>query len=277
MIARTRKLRFTQQEVHRRPRMPYASEGGRIRLMTHTQLRNIESFFRRSKRPEPRASGRRGALLILGVALLSRVASGQVPTVTALPYVLTEQAGVIRVITTYSPVKPVPPAVGVSQFGSLLGGGFSSILTPSASAVTVGSIALVHKLAYVNREAAAVKQVQQWEFDTNKAMTEAKDKTVNCNNSAPLSFKGGLQGAMSANRRFVAEFCAFPEEEEAQQAEEELEALNEAGEASQEAIEAAEEAAEVAEAAAEAAEASAEAALDAVDVLEALLETLSLF
>jgi hypothetical protein len=75
----------------------------------------------------------------------------------------------------------------------------------------------------------------------------------------------------------AADTCELPQEQQAEQAEAELDTLTESETASEDAIEAAEAAAEAAEAAAEAAEVAAESALEAIEILDAILETCSLF
>ena len=253
--------------------------------MIYDQLHNSRSFSRRSRSAEFCNKGRKSTLLIWSAALLSSIASGQVPTTTALPYLLTDQAGQIRVIAT-SPVAPVPLAVSQSEFGSLLGGGFSVLLIePTASAATASAIATVHKLLMMKNENAAVKIVKQYDLDATKAEANLKSKlgSTGCSNAqfSSVRLNQGLRSAIQSNHRLVtaadSSTCTLPEEEEAQEAEEELQALTESEEASQEVIEAAEAAAEAAASAASAAEIAAEATLDGIDVLESLLDALSLF
>ena len=246
-------------------------------------LQTIRSF-RRSRSAEFCTPGRKSALLIGSAALLSSIASGQVPTTTALPYLLTDQAGQIRVTTT-TPLAPVPPAVGQSQFGSLLGGGFSVLLTtPTASAAAAAAQAAIHKLVLMKNANFATKAVQEWNFDAMQADARLQTKlaSTGCSNSefSAERLNKGLITSIRFNHKLTAgdsPVCMLPEEQQAEEAEEQLQALTEAEDASQEAIEAAEEAAEAAEAAAEAAETAAEAALDGIDVLEGLLDALSLF
>jgi hypothetical protein len=250
--------------------------------MVYHNLPTIRSFFRRLFS----APGRKSALLALSAALLSSIASGQIPTTTALPYVLTDQAGVIRVIAT-QPVAQVPPSVGTSTFGSLLGGGFSVLLTtPSASVASATATATVRSLLMLKKANALQTNFNKMQEDAKLAQQNIKSENpelfceddefnaVKFNHQlkgrAKARVKGGAHSADSST-------CMLPEEQEAQEAEAELETLNESEEASQEALEAAESAAEAAEAAAEAAEAAAEAALDSIDVLEGILDAIALF
>jgi hypothetical protein len=236
----------------------------------------MRPFSRRSSRAGVGTSGRRSALLILGLALLSGIASGQVPTVTALPYVLTDQAGVIRIVTPIQ-VAPVPPAVSQSQFSSLLGGGFAPLLMiPTAATGTAVAIATVHKLLMI--KAANYAKKQAMEFEMNGLDYLKKNQSCLTKNSA-LRVPGDVLAAMKSNHRLVADSssCMLSQEEEAQHAEEDLQSLEESEQASQEAIEGAEEAAEAAEAAAESAEEAAEIALDGIDAIEALLDCVDLF
>jgi len=237
--------------------------------MIYGQLHAIRSFFRRSRSARFCTPGKKSALLILSAALLSSIASGQVPTTTALPYLVTYQFATIHVQPV---VGAVPPAVSQSGFGSLLGGGFSALLLePTASAATASAIATVHKLLMMKNENFAVKNVNQWNLDATEANTRLMANAVNCSNGFPaVKFNHHLIAADSTT-------CTLPEQEEAQEAEEELQTLTESEEASQEVMEAAEAAAEAAEAAATAAEVAAEATLDALDVIEGLLDAISLF
>ena len=251
--------------------------------MIYDQLQTIRSF-RRSHSAEFCTLGR-SALLIGSAALLSTIASGQVPTTTALPYLLTDQAGQIRVIAT-NPVASVPLAVSQSGFGQLLGGGFNTLLaTPTASLAAASATASIHKLLVLKAANYAKKTVQEWQFDGMKAKANLQAQLGNtgCSNAqfSSVRLSQGLTSAMKLNHHLVtatdSSTCTLPEEEQAEEAEEELQALTESEEASQEVMEAAEAAAEAAEAAATAAEVAAEATLDALDVIEGLLDAISLF
>jgi hypothetical protein len=257
--------------------------------MTYDKLPTIRSFFRRSRDAEFSTPGRRSALLVLSAALLSSIASGQVPTTTALPYLLTDQAGVIRIVSSGAVTK-VPPAASLSGFGSLLGGGFGSLLaTPTASAASAAATASVRSLLMMKKANALQSNFNKMQEDARQARQNIQDENpedfcleteltpVKFNHQLKTSVKARVKARMKGGAGAAdSPACTLPEEEQAQEAEEELEALNESGDAAQEAIEAAEEAVEVAEAAAEAAETAAEAALDGIDVLEALLDALAL-
>jgi hypothetical protein len=238
--------------------------------MIDDNLYSIRFFFRRLRNAKLGTLGKGGVFVAVSAALLSSIASGQVPTTTALPYLLTNQPGVVYVAP--SAVIPVPPAVTLSGFGGLLGGGLSSIAaTPSAAAGETLVLATVHKLLMMKIESTAVKMVKQADDDTMAAQRELMSQgSGTCNTPNAVKSHHRLKAADSPT-------CTLPEEEEAQEAEEELQSLNEAGDATQEAIEAAEVAAEAAETAAEEAEAAAEAIADGLDVAEALLDALSLF
>jgi len=258
--------------------------------------------------------GAKAALLLLSALSLSSHAQslpGQI-TVTALPYVLTDQGGLVVVATTV-PLKPVPQQVTNSGFASLLGGGFSAInsyLPGSTGGVAAAAtIVAVRKITQLRiASAAAEKNINQTQQDANNAIAKAKDADdFSCSDVEPnmVGFNGTKTGPMPnlTNARVVsnrirvvpnrikalrmrhalpmltaaAETCELPQEQQAEQAEAELDTLTESETASEDAIEAAEAAADAAEAAAEAAEVAAESALEAVEILDAILETCSLF
>ena len=193
----------------------------------------------------------------------------------ALPYLLQSPGTSVVVVTPSGPVVHVPPAVTLSGFGSLFGGGFNTLLSaPIAANATAAAIAQVRSAEYISKGNAAKQKIDQMNQDAKNAEQNIRDQNIDaftCEDEfTAVKFNHHLKPADSS-------VCTLPEEQQAQEAEQELEALNEAGDTSQEAIEAAESAAEAAETAAEAAETAAEAALDAVDILESILETVSLF
>jgi len=289
MISQARELRFTQQEV-RRPQMPTCASESAYTTMTYDKLHTIRSFFRRLRDAEFSTPGRKSALLVLSAVLLSSIASGQIPTTTALPYVLTDQAGVIRITPIYGTVAPVPAAAGLSGFGSLLGGGFGSLLaTPTASAASAAATASVRSLLMMKKANDLQNNFNKMEQDAKQAeqKIESENPELFCEEDefTPVKFNHQLKTSVKARvkarlkggaRAADSPACTLPEEQQAEEAEEELQTLQEAGDTTQEALEAAEEAAETAEAAAEAAETAAEAALDGLDVIEGILDALSL-
>jgi hypothetical protein len=252
--------------------------------MIDDKLFTIRSFFRRLGNVELGTLGRGGVLVIVSAALLSSLASGQVPTTTALPYLLKSPGAGIVVVATSGPVVNVPPAVTLSGFGSLLGGGFSSLLTaPIAWQASAAAIASVRELLEIKKGNFLKSNIAKMNQDAKMAEQniEAEYPDVSgCDDFRGVKFNRQLKTALKSHNQFRtadSSVCSLPEEQQAQEAEEELQALNEAGNSSQDAIEAAEAAAEAAEAAAEAAETAAEAALDGIDVLEGLLDALALF
>jgi hypothetical protein len=235
----------------------------------------IGSFIRGSRNAGLGALVRGGFGIIGSAALLSSMAIAQVPTTTALPYLLQSPGTSVVVVTPSGPVVHVPPAVTLSGFGSLFGGGFNTLLSaPIAANATAAAIAQVRSAEYISKGNAAKQKIDQMNQDAKNAEQNIRDQNIDaftCEDEfTAVKFNHHLKPADSS-------VCTLPEEQQAQEAEQELEALNEAGDTSQEAIEAAESAAEAAETAAEAAETAAEAALDAVDILESILETVSLF
>ncbi len=243
--------------------------------MINDKLLSIRSLVRRSHNSGMGTPGRRSVLAIVSASLLSSMASGQVPTTTALPYLLKSPGKGIVVLAPATTVVQVPPAVTLGGFGSLLGGGFNSLLSePIAAAATAAAIASIRGAAYLTKANFLQANVVR----ADQAIQQA-DQNIRSNNAdlfacddefTPVKFNHHLKPASSS-------VCSLPQEETAQEAEEELQVLNEAGDTSQEAIEAAEATAEAAESAAEAAEAAAEAVLDTVDVLEGVLEVVEAF
>jgi hypothetical protein len=273
------------------------------------------------KRPTPRASEavavssdprtrrsnswRRAAVLfgLLSVVLFSSTANGQLPTTTALPYLLTNDGLTKAVVIQAVSVTPVPPAVAQSNIGTLLGGGLSAALTvgigPSteaaAAAVAIASARKIQSLKNLNA-ANKVRQEMQQDAQQGEAADEAQ-----INQTCPLpnaikpnaiksvrylrakasrqlranarQLRANARGQLRAND---ASLCST-QEQEADAAEEQLEELTEVGNASEEAIEGAEAAAEAAEVAAEVAEEAAEAAEIGIDILQSILDALSLF
>jgi hypothetical protein len=258
--------------------------------MTYDKLHTIRSFFRRLRDAEFSTPGRKSALLVLSAALLSSIASGQIPTIpttTALPYVLTDQPGEIHVTPIYG-VAPVPAAVSAGGgFSSLLGGGFGSLLTtPTASTASAAATAAVRSLLMLKKantlQADLARMNQTAELARQNIVSENPELFCEGDAFTAVKYNHQLKTSVKARSKGDARpadspACTLPEEQQAEEAEEELQAVTESEDATQEAIEAAEEAAEAAEAAAEAAETAAEIALDSIDVLEGILDALALF
>jgi hypothetical protein len=234
------------------------------------------------------APGRKGALLVLSAALLSSIASGQVPTTTALPYLLTDQANIIRVVASDT-VTQVPPAVNSSGFSSLLGGGFSSLLaSPTASVASAVATASIRSLLLLKKANALQTNFNKMKQDADNEVkyeqnvdpeafcAEDEFTPVKFNHQLKVPLKARMKARVKGAHPADSPTCMLPEEQEALEAEEELESVMESEAATQEAIEGAEAAAEAAEAAAEAAETAVEATLDAFDVVESLLDALVL-
>jgi hypothetical protein len=240
---------------------------------------------------------------LLSVVLFSGTAHGQLPTTTALPYLLTNDGLTKAVVIQTVSVIPVPPAVASSNIGTLLGGGLSAALTvgigptteAAAAAVAIASARKIQSLKNLNA-ANKVRQEMQQDAQQGEAADEAQ-----LNQTCPLpnaikpnaiksvrylrakasrqlranarQLRANARGQLRAND---ASLCST-QEDQADVAEEQLEELTEVGNATQEAIEGAEAAAEAAEVAAEVAEEAAEAAEIGIDILQSLLDALSLF
>ena len=243
---------------------------------------------------------------LLSVVLFSNTAHGQLPTTTALPYLLTNDGLTKTVVIQTVSVPPVPPAVAQSNIGTLLGGGLSAALTvgigPSteaaAAAVAIASARKIQSLKNLNA-ANKVRQEMQQDAQQGEANEEAQ-LTQTCplpNAIKPNAIKSVRYLRAKASRQLRAnarqlranargqlrandaDLCSTQQDEEeaADAAEEQLEELTEVGNATQEAIEGAEAAAEAAEVAAEVAEEVAEAAEIGIDILQSILDALSLF
>jgi methyl-accepting chemotaxis protein len=273
------------------------------------------------KRPAPRASkaaevssaptqGRASSFLVwrraaipfalLSALLFSSTANGQLPTTTALPYLLTNDGLPNAPIVVPSfPVTRVPPAVASSNIGSLLGGGLSAALTvgigssteAAAAAIAIAGARKIQALRTLN---ATNKIKQEMQQDTTQGKANEQTKLNETCPLKPNAITSGRYLRAKASRQLRANarqlranssrqlrandvVSCSTEEDEADAAEEQLEELTEVGNASEEAIEGAEEAAEAAEVAAEVAEEAAEAAEIAIDVFESILDALSLF
>jgi len=226
-------------------------------------------------------------------------------TVTSLPYVLTDQGGIVVEATTA--VTPVPPAVDISPFASLFGGGFSAINSyipgSTGGVAAAGAIIAVQKITTLRTAAAAAQRnIQQVQHDANTAIDNEEENlegstcanvvpnVVGLNGTKTGRITNPTRGRVVSNRikalrrrhalpmlTAAAGTCELPQEQQAEQAEAELDTLTESQTASQDALEAAEAAADAAEAAAETAEVAAESALEAIEILDAILETCSLF
>ncbi len=261
--------------------------------MNSDTVHMIRSFAGRWRGKQPASPGRRCALFLAHVPLLFGIARAQVPTVTALPYLLTDQAGVIKIVAS-PPMSAVPPAVQASPIGGLLGGGFGSVLNsailPTQAVAQAAAIAGLRAVATIQKANAARAKLQQLQNDTEDAVAQQQQKLENfdCsvddlrhrfgkNARAAAAQTGKSNGSPHKWKALDAGTCMLPQEQEAEEAESQLEAIDQSGDAAQEAIEAAEEAAEAAESVAEAAEAAAEALVDGLDVLEGILDALSLF
>ncbi len=245
---------------------------------------------------------------LLSVVLFSGTAHGQLPTTTALPYLLTNDGLTKAVVIQTVSVTPVPPAVAQSNIGTLLGGGLSAALTvgigPSteaaAAAVAIASARKIQSLRNLNA-ANKVRQEMQQDAQQGEAADEAQlnqtcplPNAIKPNAIKPNAIKSVRYLRAKASRQLRANarqlranargqlrandasLCST-QEDQADVAEEQLEELTEVGNATQEAIEGAEAAAEAAEVAAEVAEEAAEAAEIGIDILQSILDALSLF
>jgi hypothetical protein len=237
---------------------------------------------------------------LLSVVLFSSAANGQLPTTTALPYLLTNDGLTKAVVIQTVSVIPVPPAVASSNIGTLLGGGLSAALTvgigptteAAAAAVAIAGARKIQSLKNLN---AANKVRQEMQQDAQQGEANEEAQLPQTCPIKPNAIKAGAYLRARAVRVLSAQArrdlraqsglrlrandvssCSSPEEE-ADAAEEQLEELTEVGNASEEAIEAAEEAAEAAEVAAEVAEEAVEGAEIAIDVFQSILDALSLF
>ena len=249
MQLRTGKLRYTLQEVHCL-QVPVRICEMAFRFMTYDNLHMIHAFFRCEPNSKAGTLGRKVALLAFSAALFSSVSACQGPTVTILPNVLTNQAGVITI--TSPTVVPNPAAQNPTGVSSLLGGGFASILSqPLAAAAAASALLSVRKavtLTKANDLKANVKQIEQ---DANNVKDQIdneieEDPCFHALSSKFVARMLGKAGSTKVVAHAAGDTCELPQEEDAAQAEEDLEALTESEEASEAAIEAAEEAAEVA-------------------------------
>jgi hypothetical protein len=239
-----------------------------IPLMIYERFHSIRHFLGRPRASSPGTFLGKGALLVLCAAGLAR-ADGDGPTVTPLPYVLTNN-GSIMVVPSYATTQVPPPSASASGAGDLLGGGLASVFSTPSSALAAGrATLLVRNLVMIKKEAALTKYVQQLRQDTTqaKANEEAEiDEDIKiCSNVSHVKFNHLVRPLDSST-------CTLPEQQVEENAQEELQALTQEGNAAQEEIEGAEEAVEAAEAALEATEVALEAAEDAVDVFETILE-----
>jgi hypothetical protein len=273
-------------------------------------IRSLCSWSNRSNQHGFTFPKTRFALVLLGALPLSSLAHGQTgqPTVTALPYVLTYTGG-IEVVATTTPVTPVPPAVGISTFGSLFGGGFAAATSSlPLSTATVTAAFVTKKLTLVKNTVDYKKQINDWQQNAqqqrNEVQNEIEDedgcsvpnvqlvvmpngkfgwrsKSKSGSNLANLHHASSRTMARRTRRALpmlaAADTCELPQEQNADQMEADLEALNESETASEDAIEAAEAAVDAAETAAEAAETAIESALEAAEILDTILEACSLF
>jgi hypothetical protein len=118
---------------------------------------------------------------LLSVVLFSGTAHGQLPTTTALPYLLTNDGRIKAVVIQAVSVTPVPPAVAQSNIGTLLGGGLSAALTvgigptteAAAAAVAIASARKVQSLRNLNA-ANKVRQEMQQDAQQGEANEEAQ-------------------------------------------------------------------------------------------------------
>jgi len=223
---------------------------------------------------------RRSVLAILGAALLASLASGQVPSVAALPLLVDSSLGT-PVILVAPAVAPIPPAVQQSGFAGLLGGGVSTLLVaPEEAVATTITIAAIHQALVLRSQAKAETWVKDAEIDTLNFQAQETQQSNPCTTGfvrtnkvrARLMAKTGLP-----HLKAMDTVCSLPEEEAAEESEEALQELQESGEATQDVIEAAEVASEAAEVAAEVAEEAIEITLEALEIADTVLEAISLF
>jgi len=219
-------------------------------------------------------------LIIVSSALLASLASGQVPSVAALPLLADSSLGT-PIILIAPAVAPIPPAAQQSGFAGLMGGGFNTLLIgPEEAAATTITIAAIHQAVVVKSEAQAQNWVKEAEIDALDFRSSLNQQSNPCTS--------GLVRANKVRARLIAKtarphlkamdtVCTLPEEEAAEESQEALEELQEAGQATQDVIEAAEAAAEAAEVAAEAAEDAIEITLEAIEITDTVLEALSFF
>ena len=138
--------------------------------------------------------GRRAALLLISSALLSGITLGQVPTLTQLPYVLTDQAGVIRIVTDGSVVR-TPPQVQQSGLSGLLGGGFGAIneaLAPTAEAAAAETLIQINRAIIAKKAADYVKQYNEQQMAVRQDLQTA---------ACPLNSNGVGVVALAARLR----------------------------------------------------------------------------
>lgn len=238
--------------------------------MIYDELLGIRSFFR----------GTGSVLVLASAALFSGIARGQVPAVTALPYLADSSLGTTVTIEPCCQVVPIPQAVQDSGFAGLLGGGFSTLLLePEQAAAEIVATASVRQILIMKVRYTAQNYYKQWNADyaaEKTDLTETIGQTCPTGNSVVPKIRARLM-ANKINSRLMAMDCTLPEEESAEEAEEEVQALEESGEASQDILEGAEEAAEAADVAAAAAEEAIEITIDALEIVDACLEALSFF
>lgn len=194
---------------------------------------------------------RKSASLIFTALALCAIAKGQVPTVTALPQVLSNTANPYfgRVVASNTGIIQIPPAVNTSGFASLFGGGFGALVSGPTGPVAVEASALalikVQRLAAVAKAQAYVNDFKKMTNNTQEAINEAEQNE-------------------SAN-------TAPQQEETAVQTQEQLAEASQSGEATEEVMENLEVAVEAATEAAEEAEVALEGIEDSLDVLEGIL------
>jgi hypothetical protein len=179
-------------------------------------------------------------------------------------------------------------------------------IAPSQAVAQAIALASLRAAEIFKKAQAAKNQINQLQADTNQARVENIDELDseleepgggNCTvpllrerfrgkhnaprmhprlhtSQSPRSMRSNY--ALRTWKPFDVGGCTLPQEDQAQEAQAQLEATTESGEASEEALESAEAAVEAAEEAAEVAEAAAEALVDGLDVLEGILDALSL-
>lgn len=167
--------------------------------MVDDKLHIVEALFRRSPKRQFEIAGRRAALLLISAALLSGISPGQVPTVTQLPYVLTDQAGVVRVVS--SSLVRTPPQVQQSGLSGLLGGGFGAIGEASGITGEEAAALAIEKVYKATIEKKAEDLVKEYDLQASDVRNQLQNQACPVNNTrfgvvtlAPLLQAPGTAG-----------------------------------------------------------------------------------
>ena len=190
---------------------------------------------------------------MLSSALISSIASGQVPATTALPYVLSYTGG-IRVVVTPPQVVNTNQNYNNSNVGQLLGGGLNSLLpAPGAALTSAIAVLSVRKLHATVRANQFQKNIQQTQQD---AVNQQKQAEVN---------EADLNEELEFNQ------------EQAQAQQQSIQALEQSEKATQEQVEAAQEEIQVEEESITEAAEAIQGLEDGFEILEDIVEAIALF